>query len=212
MTVLPLRRPAESARPPAPSRRRRHVLLIVENVALDRDHRLQKQAAALLSAGYRVSVICRSDPGNRDHTGVGIDQYRAPAEAASKLGFVREYGYSWIMAAFLALKLLATGRVDAVQVSGTPDIYFAIAAPFKMLGKPLILDQRDSSPELYEVRYGRCSGLTYRALCLLERASFRAADHVITVNRSLERIACERAASRRPRSLSSATALSSRGP
>ena len=45
------------ARTPRPPR----VLLVVENVALARDHRLRKQAAALISDGYQVSVICRSE-------------------------------------------------------------------------------------------------------------------------------------------------------
>lgn len=172
-------------------RRRSHILLIVENVALARDHRLQKQTATLLSHGYRVSVICRSDPGNGDY-GARVYQYRAPADARSKLGFLREYGYSWAMAALLTLKVFITHRFDAVQVSGTPDIYFTIGSPFKLLGIPLVLDQRDLSPDLYEVRYGRRSGIAYRILCWLERVSYHTADHVITVNGSLEDLACER--------------------
>ncbi len=177
---------------PAKGRRRQpHILLIVENVALARDHRLQKQTTTLLSHGYRVSVICRRDPGNSEY-GARVHQYRAPADATSKIGFLREYGYSWTMAACLALKVFVTDRFDAVQISGTPDIYFAIGAPFKLLGRPLVLDQRDLSPDLYEVRYGRRTGTAYRILCWLERVSYRTADHVITVNHSLEELACER--------------------
>jgi glycosyltransferase involved in cell wall biosynthesis len=76
-------------------------------------------------------------------------------------------------------------------VSGTPDVYFTIGAPFRWLGRPLVLDQRDLSPELYELRYGR-RGRVYRLLRRLERASYRTADHVITVNGTLERTAYER--------------------
>jgi glycosyltransferase involved in cell wall biosynthesis len=164
------------------------VLLVVENVSLARDHRLRKQATALLSAGYAVSVICRSDPGNHEFRGIGLYEYRAPSDAASKVGFIREYGYSWAMAAWLTAKALVTARFDAIQVSGTPDIYFAIGAPLKLLGRRLVLDQRDLSPELYEVRYGR-RDFVYRVLRWLERASYRAADHVITVNGSLQHVA-----------------------
>ena len=138
--------------------RQPHVLLVVENVALARDHRLQKQVSSLHGHGYRVTVICRSDPGNSCPAGVGLRAYRAPADGTSKLGFAWEYGYSFAMAAWLAAGVFRRDRFDAIQVSGTPDNYFALAAPYRLLGRPLVLDQRDLSPELYELRYGRCAG------------------------------------------------------
>jgi glycosyltransferase involved in cell wall biosynthesis len=167
------------------------VLLVVENVSLARDHRLRKQAEALVEEGYRVSVICPRNAANREYEYVRLHDYPAPPEAQSKLGFVREYGWSWAAAAWLTTKVFFTEGFDAIQISGTPDIYFTIAAPFKLLGRPIVLDQRDLSPELYEVRYGR-RGTVYRILRLLERASYRAADHVVTVNGSLERVAYRR--------------------
>ncbi|MCU1658681.1 MAG: hypothetical protein JWO57_3337 [Pseudonocardiales bacterium] len=167
------------------------VLLVVENVPLARDHRLRKQVAALQSAGYRVSVICRRDPANRAPAGVRLFDYRAPADATSALGFVREYSYSLIMAAWLAVRAFLDGGFDAIQISGTPDIYFSIGAPFRLLGKRVLLDQRDLSPELYEVRYHRRDAV-YRLLRIVERVSYRTVDHVITVNGSLERIIRER--------------------
>jgi glycosyltransferase involved in cell wall biosynthesis len=167
------------------------VLLIVENVALARDHRLRKQAEALVSRGYQVSVICRRDPANHETGGIRIHDYRAPRDAESKLGFIREYGYSWAMAAWLTLKTFLSEGFDAIQISGTPDIYFTIGLPFKLLGRPVVLDQRDLSPELYEVRYGR-HGFVYRVLRRLERTSYRVTDHVITVNGSLEEIVYSR--------------------
>ena len=165
---------------------RPHILLVVENIALARDHRLQKQVASLARSGYRVSVICRRDAGNHDFPLARVCDYRAPNDAKSKLGFIREYGYSFAMAAWLTVKVYLSEPFDAIQVSGTPDIYFAIGAPFKLIGGRLVLDQRELSPELFEARYGRRDGAVHRALLWLERRSFRAADHVITVNRSLE--------------------------
>jgi glycosyltransferase involved in cell wall biosynthesis len=165
---------------------------VVENVALARDHRLQKQVSSLQAHGYRATVICRSDPGNDRFAGTRLRTYRGPADAQSKLGFIREYGYSFAMAAWLAARVFVTDRFDALQVSGTPDIYFVLAAPFKLFGRPLVFDQRDLSPELYEFRYGRRDGAMYRLLRWLERRSYRAADQVITVNSSLEKIAYAR--------------------
>jgi glycosyltransferase involved in cell wall biosynthesis len=163
------------------------VLLVVENVSLARDHRLRKQVAALHEAGYRVTVICRRDPGNRVPAGVRLLEYPAPADGRSAAGFLWEYGYSFIMAARLTARAFLRGGFDAVQISGTPDIYFVIGVPFRLLGKRVLLDLRDLSPELYEVRYGR-RGTVYRILRGLEWLSFRSVDHVITVNGSLDRI------------------------
>src|SRR5439155_7272326 len=173
------------------NRRPRRVLLVVENVALARDHRLRKQAAALVDAGYRVSVICRRDPGNHRTEGIRLYEYPAPTDGSSRLGFLREYGYSWAAAAWLTTRAFLTEGFDAIQISGTPDIYFTIGVPFKLLGRRLVLDQRDLSPELYELRYGR-RGLLHRVLRRLERASYRSADHVVTVNGSLEDAAYSR--------------------
>jgi hypothetical protein len=137
-------------------------------------------------------VICRSDPGNERFGQARLRTYRAPPDGNSKLGFLWEYGYSFASAAALAARVFLTDRFDVLQVSGTPDIYFAIGAPFRLLGRPLVLDQRDLTPELYELRYGRRDGAMYRALRWLERRSFRAADHVITVNSSLREVAASR--------------------
>jgi len=167
------------------------ILMIVEHIALARDERLRKQVAALRADGYQVSVICRRDPANRADSQVRIRDYEAPAETGSALGFVREYSYSWAMAAWLTVRAFLSEGFDAIQISGTPDIYFTIGKPFKLLGKRLVLDQRDLSPELYEARYRR-RDLVYRVLRRLERASYRTADHIVTVNRSLEKIAYER--------------------
>jgi glycosyltransferase involved in cell wall biosynthesis len=174
--------------------RQPHILLVVENVALARDHRLQKQVSTLHGHGYRVTVVCRGDvggPRNSCPAGVGLRAYRPPPDGTSKLGFAWEYGYSFAMAAWLAAGVFRRDRFDAIQVSGTPDIYFALAAPYRLLGRPLVLDQRDLSPELFELRYGR-RGAVHRALRWLERRSYRAADQVITVNAALRDAALTR--------------------
>src|SRR5207253_11362204 len=93
------------------------------------------------------------------------------------------------MASWLAASVFLTDRFDAIQVSGTPDIYFALAAPYRLLGRPFVLDQRDLSPELYALRYGNRGTAVYRALCWLERRSYRAADPVITLNSALRQVA-----------------------
>jgi glycosyltransferase involved in cell wall biosynthesis len=168
------------------------VLLMVENVSLARDHRLRKHAAALAEAGLQVTVICRRDPGNRSVPGVRVLDYRPPADGASKLGFVREYLYSLVMAAALTVRAMLTGGVDVVQVSSTPDIYFLLAVPLKLLGRTVVFDFKDLSPEMYAARYGRRDGLMYALLQRFEWASLRTADHVLAVNAAVREVAMRR--------------------
>jgi glycosyltransferase involved in cell wall biosynthesis len=165
---------------------------MVENVALARDHRLRKHAAALVEAGMRVTVICRRDPGNRAVPGVRVLDYPAPAEGTGKLGFVREYLYSLLMAAVLTVRVLFTGGVDVVQMSSTPDVYFVLGVPLKLFGRRVIFDFKDLSPEMYEARYGTASGLMYRLLLLCERVSLRTASHVVAVNDAVRAVAMTR--------------------
>jgi glycosyltransferase involved in cell wall biosynthesis len=57
--------------------------------------------------------------------------------------------------------------------------------PAKLFGTRFVVDQRDLSPEVYLDRYGKSDGALPRVLRKLERASWRLADHVFTVNDSL---------------------------
>jgi glycosyltransferase involved in cell wall biosynthesis len=173
--------------------RRPRVLMIIENVPLARDHRLRKQAAALLASRFEVTIICRKDPRNKACVpGVRVLEYPVPPEGQGLLAFAREYAYSVVMAAVLTIWAFIRHGVDILQVASTPDIYFLVARPCRWLGRPVVFDFRDPSPETYEARYGRGRGATYRALLLLERRSLRAADRVLVVNESLRRMARQR--------------------
>jgi glycosyltransferase involved in cell wall biosynthesis len=168
------------------------VLLMVENVSLARDHRLRKHAAALAAAGMTVTVICRRDPGNHAVPDVRVLDYPAPADGTSKLGFVREYLYSVVMAGLLTVRAMASGGVDVVQVSSTPDVYFLLTAPLRLLGRKVVFDFKDLSPEIFEARYARTDGVMYKLLKRFERASLRSADQVIAVNGAVRDIAMRR--------------------
>jgi glycosyltransferase involved in cell wall biosynthesis len=165
---------------------------LVENLPIARDHRLRKQAAALLAAGIGVTVICRSDPGNAAVRGIRLREYGAPTDAQSKLGYLREYGWSVLMTGWQMVRCLLSEGFDAVQVCSTPDIYFLVTVPVRMLGKPVVFDARDLSPEIYARRYGSSDGAMLKILRALERASYRSADQVLAVNESVAMVAHER--------------------
>lgn len=168
------------------------VVLVIENVPLARDHRLRKEAASLLAAGFRVTVVCPRDAGNDACVpGVRVRDYSPPREGSSKLGFVWEYGYSLLAAFLIVSRVFVTEGFDVLQVSSTPDIYFLLAAPYRLLRRRVVFDFKDLSPETYAVRYGP-GGLLYRLLLVMERASLRSTDRVVVVNQALRDIACER--------------------
>jgi len=169
-----------------------HVLLVVENVSLAHDHRLRKQAASLVAAGYEVTVVCRRDPGNHRLPGVRVLDYPAPRDADGRLAFVWEYAYSWVMAAVLMWRAWLLRPFALVQVSGMPDVYAPLALPFRWMGAVIVLDQRDLAPEVYLARFGGRGGLVHRVLLACERASFRTADHVVTVNESCRAVVRDR--------------------
>jgi glycosyltransferase involved in cell wall biosynthesis len=168
------------------------VVLLVENLSIARDHRLRKQAAALVASGIAVTVICRRDPENALIPGITLREYRAPVDAVSKVGYLREYGWSLLMAAWQLLRCLLSESFDVLQVASTPDIYFFVTVPMRLLGKVVVFDARDLSPEIYARRYGRNSGAVLTVLRALERASYRSSDRVLAVNDSVSAIAQER--------------------
>jgi glycosyltransferase involved in cell wall biosynthesis len=169
-------------------------LLIIENVSLARDHRARKQVASLLSAGYRVGVICRRDPQNARHRAPGLRlyEYAPPPEGGKRAAFAFEYAYSLVAAALLSVRALADGRYQVIQAGHPPDIYFLIALLAKLVRVRFVVDQRDLSPEVYADRYGTGSRAVPALLRAFEQASWKVADHILLVNDSLRRATVNR--------------------
>lgn len=71
------------------------------------------------------------------------------------MGFAVEFLYSWLTTAALTVKVSASRGFDAIQVHNPPDTYFAIALPFKLLGKRFVFDHHDLAPEMFVSRFGK---------------------------------------------------------
>jgi glycosyltransferase involved in cell wall biosynthesis len=163
----------------------RRVLIILENQSASTSHRVRKQVNTLLENGYSVSVITRRDPRNeelRKRRRLQILEYRPPADAEGLLGYLIEYGYSFLTAAFLSFRALVSGGIDVVQFCAPPDIYFPLAWVLKRLGVRVLIDQRDLLPELYAARFGQIRPALLSALRICERLSHRGADRIICTN------------------------------
>jgi glycosyltransferase involved in cell wall biosynthesis len=89
------------------------------------------------------------------------------------------------------------GPVDVVHACNPPDLLFLPALWLKRRGARFVFDQHDLVPELYLSRFDRGEDLLYRAVCALERRTYRAADIVLATNESYRDVAVRRGG-RRP--------------
>lgn len=171
--------------------------MLLENLPFPQDVRVRREAFALTSAGYRVTVICPSGKGQASReiiNGVAVYRYPAARSAQGFLSYLWEYAYA--MAASFGLSLVALFRegFDAIHAHNPPDTFVFIAMFYKIFGKRFVYDHHDLSPEMYVARFhGGGRPLVYRALVLFEKLSCRLADHVIVTNESYKKVAMERA-------------------
>ncbi|SDS17154.1 nucleotide sugar dehydrogenase [Friedmanniella luteola] len=172
------------------------VLVIVQNLPVPFDRRVWLECQALTAAGYDVTVVCpkgKGDPSHEVLEGVTLLKYPPYAPGGSALGFVLEYAYSFLATARLVLRARRAGRLAVLQACNPPDIFWPIARWLRLRdGTRFVFDHHDLCPELYESRFPQGSRLARRGLLLLERATFRTADHVVSTNTSYAEVARRR--------------------
>jgi glycosyltransferase involved in cell wall biosynthesis len=189
------------------------VLMLVEN-SYPADTRVRNEANLLASAGYDVSVICLRKPGeSRTDVINGIHVYRIPRveflkktadgqpgwlgrlflKIKSFIGYVVEYSYFTSACLLVAGYIFIKRGFDVIHAHNPPDTLFAVALPFKLLGKKFVFDHHDLSPELYRSRYGAGEGLLTRMLRVVEWCSLKLADMTIATNESYKAAQIERA-------------------
>lgn len=177
--------------------RRRHVLILVENLSVPFDRRVWQESQALTGAGFTVTVICPTGS-NRDLLldevvdDVRILRYPLRPATGGPAGYLREYGLALWHTLRLAVRVRREGRIDAVHACNPPDLLFLIALALRPWGSRFVFDHHDLVPELFQSRFARPSALLYRATRFVERLTFAAADAVISTNESYRRVAIER--------------------
>jgi len=179
---------------------KRRVLIIVQNLPVPFDRRVWLECRALISAGYRVTVVCpkgHGDPAYEVIDSVELYKYRPYAPGGSKFSFVAEYAYSFLATAWTTLKARRSGRFAVMQACNPPDIFWPLALAFRALeGTKFVFDHHDLCPELYQSRFPDGAKLPHKGLLALERRTHRAADHVIATNYSYREIAMTRGGKR----------------
>src|SRR4051794_37229872 len=92
------------------SSRRRHVLILVENLSVPFDRRVWQESRALTDAGFKVTVICPTGA-KRDLLpdevidGVRILRYPLKPAAGGPAGYLREYSLALWHTLRLAVKV-----------------------------------------------------------------------------------------------------------
>ncbi|MFK8906362.1 glycosyltransferase family 4 protein [Streptomyces sp. YS-3] len=172
----------------------RRALILVENLSVPFDRRVWQECTTLRDAGWEVHVICprgskRDTEAEAEIDGVRIHRYPLRAATGGPAGYLREYGTALWHTARLARKV---GRVDVVHACNPPDLLFLPALWLKRRGARFVFDQHDLVPELYLSRFDRGEDLLYRAVCALERLTYRAADVVLATNESYRDVAVRR--------------------
>ncbi|GGQ33624.1 glycosyltransferase family 4 protein [Streptosporangium pseudovulgare] len=176
----------------------RKALILVENLSVPFDRRVWQESTALRDAGWEVHVICprgakRDTEPYAEVEGVRIHRYPLRAATGGPLGYLREYGTALWHTFRLARRV---GPVDVVHACNPPDLLFLVALAMRRRGARFVFDQHDLVPELYLSRFGRGEDLLYRAVRLLERFTYRAADVVIATNESYRDVAVRRGGKR----------------
>ena len=178
------------------SRKRRRVLILVQNLSVPFDRRVWLECQSLVGAGFEVAVVCpkapaiRPIPGSTESTCTSIGPMRRADRArhSSLSTPIRSSPRSCS-----ALRASLRGRFIVVQSCNPPDLFWPIGLLFRLLHRSaFVFDHHDLCPELYQSRFPDGNKLVYRALRLMERRTMRTADHVIATNDSYRQIAVER--------------------
>lgn len=171
-----------------------HILFIVENNSAPQDIRVWSEATAMRDNGYEVTIICPKRKDQRWFERIeGIDIYRhfSPLEADGKLAFLLEYGNAIFWETLWSLWVFIKKPFNFLHGANPPDHIFLIALLYKMFGVKYIFDHHDLSPENYLAKFDR-KDVFYDILKMMEKATFKTADLIISTNESYKKIAIER--------------------
>ena len=168
-------------------------LFLIENVSFTYDTRVQRQTHSLMQGGARVVIISPAASGEPFHAiegGAHVYRYRKPEWGQGFIPHLAEYVVSLVMHTLLTLWVLLRHGFDVIHAANPPDLFWIVAAPYKLLHKRFIYDHHDLVPELFQVRFGK--GIVLRLVLAMERMSFRLADHSIATNETFKRVAVQR--------------------
>jgi glycosyltransferase involved in cell wall biosynthesis len=177
----------------------KHIVLIIENLAVPFDRRMWNIGTALRDFGADVSVIC---PMFGEHSekeivldNVAIYRYKNTFADSSVSGYMKEYATAFVKTFFLLHKLLVRRkRIHIIHVANPPDIFWPLALYVRLFGIKFIFDEHDLSPETYLSKFDKeegTGGLLFAILTWFQHLSYRFAHCIISTNESYKANAVE---------------------
>lgn len=169
--------------------------MLVENLSLPFDRRVWKECCALRDAGFEVTAI---SPKGRDLdslfvervNGVTIYRYVPYESTGGAISYAMEFAVALVSMTVLAWVVFLRRGFHLIHLSNPPDILILAVLPFKLLGKRVIFDQHDLSPEIYSLQQrNRERDVVHRLLLAFEWLTYRCADVVICITKSVCEIA-----------------------
>lgn len=174
------------------------VLILVENLSVPFDQRVWREATALTEAGYAVSVICpkgeKFDTTSHETiSGVSIYRYSAFEAKAGLLYYFLEFLQAIVKMMLVSVKVWWKEGFDVIQTCNPPDLLFLVTLPYRLLGKKVIFDHHDLSPETYQTKKGTDKpDIVYRVLLFMEKLTFLTAHVSMATNESYKKVALTR--------------------
>lgn len=159
--------------------------MLLENNPYPEDIRVRREAESLVAAGHSVEVIAPRDSGQSAREtidGVRVRRFRAyEARTGLAAGTLLEYLIAAVAMHLAALRALLRGAT-VLHIHNPPDLFFPVAAIYRLAGRMVVFDHHDLAPELAEVKWGNKRLVAVARLC--ERLTFATATHVIAANES----------------------------
>ncbi len=137
--------------------RPRHCMVVYAYYPLT-ETRVQREAEALVDAGYAVDVICLRDQSEQMRERYrGVEVHRLPVgiDKASLGHQFLSYVRFCVLAAGHLARLQRQRPYDTVQVHNLPDFLVFSAIVPKLKGVPVLLDLHDLMPEFFASRFAR---------------------------------------------------------
>ncbi len=175
--------------------KRKHILIIIENLPVPFDRRVWQEANTLMENGAKVSIICPKMKGYTKSyeiiNGIEIYRHSLPLEANGAIGYLLEYTMALFWEFVLSFKIYLKCRFHVIQGCNPPDLIFIVALFYKFFGVKYVFDHHDINPELYIAKYNK-KGFFYKFLLAAERLTFATANYSIATNESYKEIAIRR--------------------
>jgi len=164
-----------------------HVLVITQSQPYPTDPRVRAEVEALAAAGYAVTVLAPTgyhpEPPQEVVGGVAVHRYTVARSSGGVAGYVREYTGAALRLARLIRQVERRRPVDVVFVCSPPDFLVLLARRLARRGAAVVFDDRELSPELFAVKFGRRWPF-HPLLVRAERLAFRHSDAILVTNPS----------------------------